>query len=65
MKIFDMKKTILNKRFKFKFYDTDNPMSQILVSYITLFSYLKPTDLHQKVVLLETTGQLNQLMRYH
>jgi hypothetical protein len=31
MKIFDMKKTILNKRFKFKFYDTDNPMSQILV----------------------------------
>jgi hypothetical protein len=29
-------------------------MSQILVSYITLFSYLKPTDLHQKVVLLET-----------
>jgi hypothetical protein len=59
-------KTILNKRFKFKFYDTDNPMSQILVSYITLFSYLKPTDLHQKkVVLLETTGQLNQLMRYH
>jgi hypothetical protein len=23
-------------------------MSQILVSYITLFSYLKPTDLHQK-----------------
>jgi hypothetical protein len=57
-------KTILNKRFKFKFYDTDNPMSQILVSYI-LFSYLKPTDLHQKVVLLETTGQLNQLMRYH
>jgi hypothetical protein len=37
MKIFDMKKTILNKRFKFKFYDTDNPMSQILVSYITLF----------------------------
>jgi hypothetical protein len=57
----NFKQTFLN----LNFYDTDNPMSQILVFYITLFSYLKPTDLHQKVVLLETTGQLNQLMRYH
>jgi hypothetical protein len=39
----NFKQTYLN----LNFYDTDNPLDQNLISNITLFSLLKPTDLYQ------------------
>jgi len=41
------KETFKQTFLKLNFYDSDNPLNQNLVSNVTLFSELKPADLHQ------------------